>query len=717
MAEKKIAAGKEAGITTKLSNIGYLTKNILRPIRLVADVMGISPGGAQRIVMAGSMASARITGAMKEARLANEEILEKSRIDDIDKATEEAWKIYERAKKKAGNNGSISALELKTAYLHEIPKDLQERLKNTTVANGMVQKVLRKHLDFDINRLNKDIEKIEKSGKLSPEKIEAKKEQLLRRWEKKLTDYDRVLTQTGTVDGFAMAARYAEATSKNIVRMVTVQTLYLTLDKVWDGISHIFSSQDIPDSGATSPIPAIKPQHAPGSTSSLTQTEPLPEPTQKLADVMKNSPGVSEPLPEPTKTLADVMKDARGTLSENVEGIPKEAIIGKGEGIEHALKRQIIASPELAEKLGFEKGMDINKFASGAAHRVALGHGYVDKFTGEEIRVRGGAGEVAYQMQMDENGEIKIQEFKMKDGKFTPSDDLHAKDSHFEGDEKEDYEYRWKKVPAQTSSDVTEKAPASTPAETTTPTVAESIAPKPPEAPAHAPTPEPVPEKVPPVEPAPTPAPTQTPEEIVRADLAKHYEAADNANTIRTGTEMRTGTGPTETIYSDGRPVERPAGHNVFYDSQRGTWPQQNVVEGYFFPDLTQKENTILNNILQTHSEFAGNPYNLSGKQLLAVYEINRENIFHVIPTNTETAWGEISALSAKDTLSADFTNPDGSPNQFINYLQKLRAISGVEPKGRIPFLREAEDNEHYIARALQRIVKLGKTAELKASI
>lgn len=244
---KKATAVEESGIKSKFSNVAYIAKNILRPLRLIADATGLSPTGIQRYMMVVGMATSRATGVLKETRFANEELLNQTRIDDVEKATTEAWEIYESAQQREEKSGEkVSAEELKAAYLQKIPQDLQKRLSDTTTANEMTKSLFRKHIEFDVGRLNEDIEDIDALD-LSDQEKNSKKEELVRSWEARLVDYDRVLTTVGTVDAWAMSGRYAESVSKNIVRALTVQTLYLSVDKLFEGISHAVAGLGVND--------------------------------------------------------------------------------------------------------------------------------------------------------------------------------------------------------------------------------------------------------------------------------------------------------------------------------------------------------------------------------------------------------------------------------------------------------------------------------------
>jgi hypothetical protein len=231
----------------KTRSVGMLAGSIIKIGRTVADVTGASIANPFRYAMMGGMVTARVSEAGKEARFKNEELLEKTRIQDADKAAEEAWKIYEQAKKEAGNN-NVSTEDLRKAYLTRMPVDLSERLeKDPSVALGFIQKILRKQLSSFISELNYKIMEIEDSFEDETEK-KSKIEKLLKKGEKKLKDYDRMLTQYGTVDQIAMTARLAQKAGKLIVLGMQIETAVISLEHMFTGLSHLISNHNIPSS-------------------------------------------------------------------------------------------------------------------------------------------------------------------------------------------------------------------------------------------------------------------------------------------------------------------------------------------------------------------------------------------------------------------------------------------------------------------------------------
>ena len=122
--------------------MSLLLGNVVRYGRIISDATGFSLASPLRYVMMGGMAFTRVAEAGKEARLKNEEVIERTRIQDADLATKEAWNIYENAKKEA-EDSNVSAEALKNAYLTNISQNLVKKLREPSIANGFLQKVLR----------------------------------------------------------------------------------------------------------------------------------------------------------------------------------------------------------------------------------------------------------------------------------------------------------------------------------------------------------------------------------------------------------------------------------------------------------------------------------------------------------------------------------------------------------------------------------------------
>ncbi len=226
-AEQSLAdlhAGKEAKLRLfgvdiidikTLRGSGFLWGNIMK--------IGRSVLGPFAWANTGLMAAGVGFEAAKEARLGNEDVMEKTRIQDIDQAEDAARRIYQEAKEKAGAGNAVSKETLEKAYQEGIPKDLLERLaKNIEpgVENSFWQKVLLGDMEGTVEKMETELAKIDADEGLSDEARNSKKDAYLNNWftrSQRLKDYDRIVSQNGEIDALASLARYGEFTAKAAV--------------------------------------------------------------------------------------------------------------------------------------------------------------------------------------------------------------------------------------------------------------------------------------------------------------------------------------------------------------------------------------------------------------------------------------------------------------------------------------------------------------------
>lgn len=258
-ARKKMEDIKEGKILrNQLSNSGYLLGNILKYGRTVTDVIDYTAGSPLKYIMMGSMAFARGAGAAKEARFKNEELINKTRIqeDEIERAAEEAWNIYEEAKK---GKEEISIKDLDRAYQKNIPQNILERLTKSSesgTASSLIKKIIYKDVESSVKKIHQKISDIY-SDKNMPEKEKIEKEkEILNKYEKHLKDLDRTVTQYGTIDALAMGAKYLESAGKAAVYGMMAQTLALSIQRAWEDIPKILA--DIKESKISSSIIGAK---------------------------------------------------------------------------------------------------------------------------------------------------------------------------------------------------------------------------------------------------------------------------------------------------------------------------------------------------------------------------------------------------------------------------------------------------------------------------
>jgi len=142
---------------------------------------------------------------------------------------------------------------------------------------------------------------------------------------------------------------------------------------------------------------------------------------QKAADAEKAS---AQSARDELKKTQDELKNVQAELAALKEaqakepeeqkalaGIIKLATIKKGKGIEDGLYRQLFADPWA---YGFDGDTNnksaIKKWAQKKAHQVAILAGYTNYKTGEEVRVKGEGGNVAYVLTVDKD-KISVEEY------------------------------------------------------------------------------------------------------------------------------------------------------------------------------------------------------------------------------------------------------------------------------------------------------------------
>jgi hypothetical protein len=215
-----------------------------------------------------------------------------------------------------------------------------------------------------------------------------------------------------------------------------------------------------------------------GTVPTETDTDPVVEeqPKPVIDETTPEETEVEKPIAEEnadeTTTDETTPEEAETTPTE-IETTPQltdEAKIGKGEGIEHAFRRQIEANEAIAKSLGWNGTQDLHEFSGGAAHRLAEDLGYVSS----EGEIRVGTEGVGYQLSLD-GDDVGVSEYDV-DGNVVES---HTTADDFEGADSEKYEYQTKSGGITTESVETEKtvegAEAIKEAETATTEIAKNL--------------------------------------------------------------------------------------------------------------------------------------------------------------------------------------------------------------------------------------------------
>lgn len=229
----------EMGKLEKMGSVASLAGWVVKIGRVAYDLNYANP---LRHLMAASLFIGASAGIAKETRLKNEEVKDKTRIHDIDKAAEKAWVLYQAAEKEAvGEKVSTSTLD--KAYLGLINQDVFERLKQKPAAGttrGVMQRLAALHTNRRLDRVNTKINNIDFNKKLSPEEKKAKVDKLLRKQEKFLKDVDRIVTQAGTIDLISYGARMVEGGAK----VVSTAMVFETLGKMMSHLTNLSFDSD-----------------------------------------------------------------------------------------------------------------------------------------------------------------------------------------------------------------------------------------------------------------------------------------------------------------------------------------------------------------------------------------------------------------------------------------------------------------------------------------
>jgi hypothetical protein len=678
-----ISAGKQKAIL----NLGAFSGNVLKYGRLIYDATGVTIGAANRIAMAAGMATTVLAEAGKEARLKNEDVIEKTRIQDTDLAANEAWEIYQDAQKNQ-NFKNEKTEAFKKAYMLAMPKDLLKRLENPSTANNFIQRTLRRellgyekngHIIFEgaISRLNKEIEKLESDNNITEEKKKLEIEKLITKQKKNLEDYDRIITQYGTIDGIAMALRYAQTAGKATVAALQVETLLITADKICEGLSNIYHHFHDAQKVFTFKVSDPKAFSDP-------LPKPEPAPSASVTPETATAPGA----PSAIKNFAN-------------EGIKFEH--GKG-GIQGILdlKKQILAQYNGNYS---NAPKSIQDFMDTDATKQAIKLGLYNPDNPEESAlIREGS-----VLKFDAQGNLIFHDAK------TGKDVAHYAGKMFDSG-------------GSAKISTTDHAKFIENNEET-------------ETPATESPQKPEPERTP----ATNDLEKQTHEraEKARQDLLDMYEKTETKTDIETnlnkpglgyqkvsmGRNFETGTKVhTGSLLKTGSSLETGSrvgtgswvgvGSGGYYGGQQYYGPltmdslgrYHDITGKIVFPDISPDNNAIL----QDHPEYAYNPSGLTGTKLIEAYGTGYKNMKYLFGENP-LVWQKLGALKAGKLMEqAGRINDASAESSFAHYLNLLKEFSDLPPKTGV---FNSETSEYYMARALQKITADGLLGELKKSM
>ncbi|MDR3519790.1 MAG: hypothetical protein P4L63_02805 [Candidatus Pacebacteria bacterium] len=699
-------------------NTGFLVKDLFRYGRMVTDFTGYTAASSMRYWMMVSMAINSLSKAAKETRFANTKLINQTRIEDANKAAEEAWRIYEKAGgefEEDGHSKGISNKALKDAYLKEMPKNLQERLKNPSTANKFVENIISGAIEKGVGALQKHIEKIENDPKLSDEQKKQKETSALKFFEAELVDYDRMITQVGTVDQLALWAHVTQKISKGVVYVTTAQTIIMSVEKLFGGISQILSNHHSVNNLSNNNLEA--------------KNAFLKEIQNNKPNMEVEHPAVDAHIDEKKLQTWDVTHHApeagaaAPSLNEHLDKINGDAIVHHGEGIENTFIRQIEHDPKLAHDLGFTgKPEELHAWAQAHAHLLATKEGYVDAH-GNEIRVAE-ADKVAYELKA-ENGHAVINERMVSDGS---SIEIHHEGDAFEiGDHVQKYEYEYSGGHHGVAHTALEhRAPHPlTPEEAAKPLDTASLD-------SHSTNTEVFTSKNPKVE--------LLKQKILEGSQPSQTHATTTIET--SGRSYGAGGGGSSTMHDPhgaidnsriydahealttrGGPVRGPgfgAGGGSGYGggAQGGYGSSGGMGMGY--EDIIEYHHVLFPGASAADGEYLMRHLDLIGKK--DIYHLGYENlkkICEVSYKNMEILFGTDSGIMS-DSLggmkaSAILDHAKGT-DHLIKYFDQLRAASGLKPEKGI-FGIGGENAKHYMGRALEKIMAEGRLDKFEESL
>lgn len=215
---------KKEGVKASMAGWGALTQNSILMTRAVAG----SLGGMSRIPAIVAMVANRSFDAFKEARLAKYDVINKTRVNDAERAYEEAEQIYKISQRMVGEGNKVTAKDLAKAYADELPKDLIRRFergdseKQPSYLGKLVASVGVRGV---AERLQKKFEAIENNTKLNDEQKKLARAKEIQKNEALLRDLDRMVSDAGVVDTTASVMRDFGQASKKAAAAVALETL------------------------------------------------------------------------------------------------------------------------------------------------------------------------------------------------------------------------------------------------------------------------------------------------------------------------------------------------------------------------------------------------------------------------------------------------------------------------------------------------------------
>ncbi len=755
--------------------------DVVRNGRMVADYLGLTAAIPTRYFMMAMVAAEKGFSAAKGARMGSEETLKSVRKDQkeyaknakewredqeladaIAKAQDEAFAMNPNAKKafeKGEDPSKVSKRELKDAYLKALPEELKQRMIAPQAAWLTVQGQAQREISSLLKKLEKKMGQIENSNGNDEEK-EKEKINLLRKFEKKLADWDRMLTTTGTINKLAYGLSKSERAAEIAKHVLTVETLLVSAERLAEKLWDVkFGIVDAEKSAVNSVLRGkifkawslAQEQEAATATNESIMTDPgntTQTPKNIEGDLVmdqKTDTELREKIAAARATAETAPSGNTPSATETILSKVKGVNFDKGKGgiagikelreqIKHAYNGDYSSAPKSvqdfmkepnATKLAIKFGLFKPDIEDESANIMK---GSTLKFDANGNLVFHDARENADTVMMEGD---KVTEYK---GKRFDYDSKKAQALKEQISEKIDGD---KRKPWDPSKELEEhmrtKRPEPFPVSKE---IDLSIL--------NSTTETPMP-KAPDIETADMRGflsrltveekisfekdvesmsrDLEISKEEARERIMKTWDAKLNISQrtipqeVQPGTRSL-GTKPADVITGQPgegvRPYSQPSVRQMIeaerqranatyrgYNRPFGGWGIWQNSEPEYYPQLSPQENFIL----QNESSFGKNPFWLSPEELIDVYHVHIGNIqAHLTEPGDMEKWEKMAGMDARNVIKGGTVNENNVYNEMLVYMQRLQKETGLKPK-----FWGKESVRDYIARALQKAADKNK--------
>jgi serine/threonine protein phosphatase PrpC len=303
-----------------------------------------------RLVMMGAMGAARLSEAGKEAVLAG---TEKITLDTVEaqKELEVIKLIAARNSSTNGNEASVSEQDMDQAMQENLTSNLRRRLKRSSNLRQRFKRpdykreleyaeleeyqdqkkgfnLIKHFAQWETNRLIKKIRwqivNIDRQKDISSEKKKQAKAAVLRKYVHHLKDLDRMVSEYGKVNAWAAGLKYAEKGLKGAVTGMTIGTVYLSVEHLYDWLTVGDVDSDVlvpPDQLSAEPSIPLNSKVSPDTAIPTAGTSATPDViTPPAAPAVAEAPAAPDPVvPSPNPAVVPDVVSAPPVASPVIE--------------------------------------------------------------------------------------------------------------------------------------------------------------------------------------------------------------------------------------------------------------------------------------------------------------------------------------------------------------------------------------------------------------